>query len=184
MTSSGNPNGRPARMRACALGAGVALGLCTLIPASGFAKAFITQPGNIPPGDIQLTPFLGLGFDNFVEVGFVGSWLVVPHGFIPPLNNSIHAEGAVFHDLAGRDPTGFVGGRMRWDFHLHPKWTAYGAPGFGVRFGDADRHTGLQVTGVVGGFFHMSPTLSLRAESDVIMAYRHSGVRGGLTFHL
>lgn len=155
-----------------------------VVPTLAVAKPFITQAGQIPAGDLQLSPLLGAGYDNFVEVGFVASWLVVPHGFIPPLNNSVHAEAAVFQDVAGRDPTGSVGGRMRWDFHLHPKWTAYGAPGFAIRFGDKDRHTGLQITGVVGGFFHMTPKISLRAESDAIVHYDHAGLRGGITFHL
>ncbi|MCA2959525.1 MAG: hypothetical protein IOD12_04685 [Silvanigrellales bacterium] len=171
-------------LRSSVTSMGLAVGACGFAPHLAFAKAFITQPGNIPAGRIQLSPFLGLGFNNFVEAGLVGSWLVVSHGFIPALNNSVHAEGAVFQDLAGRHRTGSLGGRMRWDFHLLPNWTAYGAPGFAVRFGDSDVHTGPEITGVVGGFFHMSPSLSLRAETDVIGHYGHTGVRGGVTFHL
>ena len=155
-----------------------------LLPAAALAKAFITQGGNIPRGQIYLSPMLGLGFDNFVEAGFAGSYMLVPHGFVPQINNSVHAEGTVFQDLAGRDRTGAFGGRMRWDFHPHPQWSPYAAPGFAFRFGDDDRHTGLEVTGVVGGFFHVNESISLRAETDLVGFYDHTGIRGGVAFRL
>jgi hypothetical protein len=146
------------------------------------AAPFIRQAGNIPKGQTSVSPLAGVGFDNFVELGVAVSFLIVPHGFVPPINNSVHGEAVAFFDVAGRDPTGFVGGRMRWDFHLHPKWSAFGAPGFGVRFGDDDRHTGAELTGVVGGFFHIDDAISLRAETDVVHVFDHAGLRGGVTF--
>ena len=157
---------------------------CALsVSSQALAQAFI-QGQTIPKGDVGLTPFFGIGFDDYVELGFAASFLVVPHGFIPPINNSVSVEAAIFQDVAGRDRTGFVGGRMRWDFHLHPQWSVYAAPGAGVRFGDDDRHTGAEITGDMGGFFHLNDTVSLRGEVGLGDWYDHGGLRAGVTFRL
>jgi hypothetical protein len=155
--------------------------LALFVGEKAWAKPFIAE-GSTPPGDVYLTPMVGVGFDEFLEIGFAGSFLVAREGFIPPVNESVHVEGALFQDVVGEDPTGSIGARMRWDFHFHPKWTVYGAPGVAVRYGDADRGTGLRLTGNVGGFYHLDEGLSLRAESDVVGHGRHFGVRGGVSF--
>ena len=178
-----------------------ALATCTLAVcalsalASPCARADAYILGQtIPKGDIGLTPFLGVGYYDYAELGFAASFLLVPHGFIPPINNSVHAEATIFQDIIGRSATGAIGGRMRWDFHLHPQWSVYAAPGFGVRYGDRnrsgdrygdhDRDVGAEITGDIGGFFHLNETVSLRAEASAGSWYDHGGLRAGVTFRI
>ena len=119
------------------------------------------------------------------EAGLKVSLQVAKHAFIPALNNSISAEAEVFqgtwNGFFGQSKSLFFGGSGRWDFHLAPKWTAYGAAGLQVEqkqtiadyeVNEREINPNLQI----GGMVIMSDNFRLRAEYD----YGHGSYRFGL----
>lgn len=146
------------------------------------AKPFITERGAIPKGRFYLTPLLGLTSHNVPELGLLGSFVIVENGFVPPINNSVSLEGGIFQDITDVNPVGSVVARMRWDFHPHPQWTGFVAPETAVYFGKHPDFRPFQINLILGGFFHISDTISLRAELDNGLNRFHDALRVGASF--
>lgn len=146
---------------------------------------FITDGGNPAPGTLLISPMIGQYALTGFEAGLKVSLQVAKHAFIPALNNSISAEAEVFqgtwNGFFGQSKSLFFGGSGRWDFHLAPKWTAYGAAGLQIEqkqtiadyeVNEREINPNLQI----GGMVIMSDNFRLRAEYD----YAHGSYRFGL----
>ena len=90
------------------------------------------------------------------------------------INNSVAVEGGVNSGILCADShcQGLmnVSAHLRWEFHVHPQWTAYVAPGAAVgevltRFGTDVKH-GLFVSPKIGAFWWLSESNALRLEYD------------------
>jgi hypothetical protein len=161
------------------------VGTFAAVPAFG---AYVMQPGQGVGGKFQISPMFGLSTFGDLDLGVVASYRFVDNGFIPFMNNSIFGELSFFHDVVSSYPYGGLGVRMRWDFNLHPRWTAYAAPATEFYFGrgveEYDKGRVYDFVGYVGGFFHVNESISLRSEFVLTGRYRKQGVRAGVTFQL
>lgn len=152
-------------------------------------KRYITDGGNPAPGRILVTPMVGTYALSGLEMGVKGSLRILDHGFVPALNNSVSVEAEVFkgtwHGPFGKNESMFYGALGRWDFHLAPKWTAYGAAGLlqerrqTVADYDVDEVT-TELNIQVGGMMIMTDNFRLRAEWD----YAHASLRFGAVLAL
>jgi hypothetical protein len=133
-------------------------------------------------GKTYLSPLLAIGFDDFLSVGGAASYLLEPNGFVSSINNSLHVEGLVLGDLVGDYRVVTLGGRLRWDFHFHPQWTVFGAPGFRVH--SARRKSGSAAGAALdfGGFYHLNQNWSLRAETSFIWFDNRSAILAGASY--
>ncbi len=146
---------------------------------------YITDGGNPAPGAILISPMVGQYALTGFEVGLKVSMQVAKHAFIPALNNSVSVEAEAFqgtwNGFFGQSKSLYFGGSGRWDFHLAPKWTAYGAAGLQVEqkqtiadyeVNEREINPNIQI----GGMFVISENFRLRAEYD----YAHGSYRFGL----
>jgi hypothetical protein len=121
-----------------------------------------------PQADWMVSPMIGVFPFAAVEIGAKGSHEFVPDGFIEALNDSVSGEVSFFYGKYRGDTSSYFSGNMRWDFHLVPEWTVFGAPGLSVRHRDGEDNDGIpRVSFQVGGFWNIQPNLALRADIDV-----------------
>jgi hypothetical protein len=151
--------------------------------SAAHAKAFIREVGNIPAGGNEVTPMIGSGADE-TEIGAKFGWRIHDRGFVPMLNSSLTAEGAVF--VCNLFGTKFMtmAPLLRWDFHVHPMWTVYASGGIELNvplendnYGNRDRMS-TDVDVAIGSFWHVADHSDLRGEIDAT----HSSLRVGWTF--
>lgn len=133
------------------------------------SRYFIKQVGNMPQGDIDLTTYIGSAGVNGFGLGVLGGMRLTRNGFISKLNNSVSAEGGVFYGSnCWRHSCYSITGHARWDFHIHPMWTAYGAGGFSL--GNASVFSNHNDTPVfspdtkIGAFLRASQDIIIRLE--------------------
>lgn len=125
-----------------------------------------------PMADTVVSPMIGMSrllLPVPDQVGAKVSIEVAPNGFIRALNDSVSAEAGGFIGRYLGDPVLYMIGSMRWDFHLHPDWTVFGAPGLAIRriSDDDDDEVFPIVSMAVGGFYNFQDNLALRAEVDL-----------------
>jgi hypothetical protein len=153
------------------------------LAGSGFGKAHITQLGNIPKGSSEVTPMIGSGYFDF-EMGAKFGWRVSDEGFLPMLNDSINAEGSVFLCDVFGSTFMTAAPLMRWNFHVHERWTVYPEAGIELQIpleDDANgdrRRMSASVNLVIGGLWHYEEGMDLRGEIDL----DHSALRIGWAF--
>ena len=146
---------------------------------------FITDGGNPSPGTLLISPMVGQYALTGFEAGLKVSLQVAKHAFIHALNNSVSVEAEVFqgtwNGFFGQSKSLFFGGGGRWDFHLAPKWTAYGTAGLQIEqkqtiadyeVNERELNPNLQI----GGMLIMNENFRFRAEYD----YSHGSYRFGL----
>jgi hypothetical protein len=154
-----------------------------VVPTTIAARPYIRQIGAVPKGETSVTPMVGIGADG-AELGVKGGYRLSDNGFVPVINNSVSIEGACFLSEIGDGTMLAIAPLLRWDFHLHPQWTAYASGGLEVRFatgGDRDdnrRSSGSRVDIAGGGVWHMNPDFDLRGEVDLA----HDSLRAGVEF--
>lgn len=153
---------------------GLAFGMHgTRAPAETVKSHFIKNDAP-PAGDMTITPMIGTMRLSGLELGVKASFQPFPHGFIPPINDSVSFEGGLLQGMGNDITRTLFSFSMRWDFHLIPSWTVYAAPGLGYenihfrgdksyRADDSDIGPALSI----GGFFNFAPTQALRLEFDV-----------------
>jgi hypothetical protein len=148
-------------------------------------KRYITD-GNPAPGRFLISPMVGNYALSGFEYGVKASGRILDRGFVPALNNSVSLEGEVFkgtwHGFWGKSESLYVAALGRWDFHLHPSWTVYGAAGIlhermqtvaDIPVDDTETELDVQV----GGMFVITDNVRLRAEWDESRAsFRFGGV--------
>ena len=147
-------------------------------------RPYIRQTGANPRGEFDVTPFVGSVRGRGFSLGVLGGYRFVQNGFISTLNNSVSAEAGLTLGnscLSSRCHDVFiVSGNMRWDFHVHPKWTVYGAPGLALgtasSWDSPNARTGLFLAPKVGAFFWLSDRNALRFEHDVNFESHRFGV--------
>ncbi len=160
--------------------------LSALVSFTGTATAatpYLRQNGNAPKVEYDVTPYVGIYGLNGPALGVFAAYRVAPNGFIAALNNSVSVEGGL---NAGTDCDGSdcqniftVSAHMRWDFHLHPNWSAYAAPGIevGSERGmghDSVRH-GLFAAPKAGGMWWLHQGGAIRFEVDPLMGVHRIG---------
>ncbi len=91
---------------------------------------------------------------------------IVPHGFVPDINNLVSIEGAigpVF--LSGVTATAYSA-HLRWDFIKDSTWTFYGLGGVGGNMMSVNSVSRFEMTPRfgMGAFFRLSDLIRGRAE--------------------
>ncbi|MCX6125798.1 MAG: hypothetical protein NTV34_13780 [Proteobacteria bacterium] len=148
------------------------------------SRPYIRQTGASQRGEFDVTPFIGSIPGRGFSLGVLGGYRFVQSGFISTLNNSVSAEAGLTLGnscLSSRCHDVFiVSGNMRWDFHVHPKWTVYGAPGLALgtasSLDSSSVRTGLFLDPKVGAFFWLSKRNALRFEHDVNFESHRVGI--------
>ena len=156
----------------------IVLVLLSLSAVTAFARSGRTveehflKSDDSPMADTVISPMIGVSrllLPVPDQVGAKISIELVPNGFIRALNDSVSAEAGGFFGRYLGDPVLYLIGGMRWDFHLHPEWTVFGAPGLAIRrIADDDDDEALPLVSMaVGGFYNFQDNLALRAEVDL-----------------
>ncbi len=170
----------------------------TLLALPAAAQSTIKTPGARAPYVLELEPhFLvgpidppGFHSGQGFGAGFRGSLLILPEGFIAPLNDSVGIGiGADYLHYAGDDegarrtceryepaPGGVPvcvetsGGDsdylylpvvMQWNFYLHRRWSVFGEPGIAPYLVDFDELRFQPFVFYAGGRFHFSDAVTL-----------------------
>ena len=129
-----------------------------------------------PPG-----PAYGTG----IGVGFRGTVIVVPNGFVPTINNSIgigfgadwvhYGSGGRSNCVVDQGPSGIRSCDtdsvselwfpvvMQWNFYLSREWSVFGEPGLAVRYQSVPgaRNVNVDPQLYVGGRWHFSDQMTL-----------------------
>lgn len=151
-------------------------------------KRYITD-GRPANGNILISPMIGNFAFTGTEYGVKASVRILDRGFVPALNNSVSVEGEVFkatwRTFWGESQSTLYGVTGRWDFHLHPQWTVYGAAGLIQEHQQtiADipvEDSNTAVTIQVGGMMVLTDNFRLRAEWDDL----HGAARFGAVLAL
>ncbi len=162
--------------------------LAALLAVLAAPDAHAYEPGTIQDAGAHQRPqmlsfFLGLpygyggcGFFNGpggcgFPVGLsVRYYIPILHeGFIPPANDSFGIEFGADLALYTRNGYFFLGipVEARWDFHFHQKFQAYvkAGLGLGIHGGPNNGYAGIYFTTGLGLLFHITESVSLRAEA-------------------
>lgn len=123
----------------------------------------IKRPGDHPQYLFEAEPHGLIGFGGpFKErghghlgVGFRGTFVIVPNGFVKTINNSV---GITFGaDMFFDEQRLFIPVAMQWNFWLSTHWSVFGEPGVGFTTKGDVLHPIL----MAGGRFHFSDTVAL-----------------------
>lgn len=150
------------------------------------SRPLIRQPGHAPAGDLDITAYLTSVTFYGAGIGGMAGYRIIKHGFIPPINNSVSLEGGLMLITScGFGSCMVWSGDMRWDFHVHPLWTVYGAAGLNIiQLESSSRGhyfgTDVDLDSKLGAFFRFNKDLLLRLEYAPAV-YSH---RVGLTWVL
>jgi hypothetical protein len=136
---------------------------------AGSDNALIRQAGHPPEGENDVTGYVGTVAATGVGIGVLAAHRIHSNAFIPKLNNSLSAEiGLMLGNNCFGHSCRDVSGHLRWDFHVHPKWTAYGAGGIDIGnstvFSHDDDAPILAPDVKVGAFYRMDRDWILRLE--------------------
>lgn len=162
----------------------ILLGMLAMVITDGaMARSRVRQhfieSNTSPRADWVVSPMVGVFPFAAVELGGKVSHEFVPDGFIDAINDSISGEASLFVGKYRGDSSSYIAGNMRWDFHLVPEWTVFGAPGISVRQVEGeDNDTFPRVSFQLGGFWNIQPNLALRADVDL----EDVNPRGGISF--
>ena len=157
--------------------------MVSLSKRAAASTPYLRQNGNAPKVEYDVTPYVGTYGLNGPALGVFAAYRVAPNGFIAALNNSVSVEGGL---NAGSDCDGddcanvfTVSAHMRWDFHLHPNWTAYAAPGVEVGSGRGIGHGsvrhGLFPAPKAGGMWWLHQGGAIRFEVDPLEGVHRVG---------
>lgn len=146
------------------------------LQANAWANPYIRTPGGTQAHDFSAAPMVGISGHHGIEIGAKGDFLLVNPGFIPMLNNSVYLEGSVF--LAARHGF-FVAPALRWDFHIHPQWTVYGAGGIEANLNGEEHDDDASILFAAGALWRIpGKGFLLRGEVDAA----HGAARVGPVF--
>lgn len=134
-------------------------------------------------GPVSLSPMIGGASVFGFTYGGKAAYRILNLGFLDKVNDQVSVEVSAFKGSIYLVDTLYMSANMRWDFQFANRYTAYVAPGIAYikvmniptwlfqGFG-----TGLSLQ--IGGFWHYSDTIALRAEFDS----GDSSLRFGSTF--
>ena len=132
------------------------------------------------PGELSVMGYLpwyyGFGFGVTARYAIP----IVHDGFIPTINNSVTIEPGLAIEYATYSGfsytliTPYVVGA--WNFYFSDQWRAYGGIGAGFHVGGDYGGSRVYIDPVVGGYYKLNPSLSLRGEVG------YGGPKFGLSF--
>lgn len=121
------------------------------------AQNLIKREGAHPSYATELEPHLGFDLPDGVGMGLRATFNVADQGFIRRLNDSVGVGVGADLGLQG-DSRLILPVVMQWNFWFTPQWSAFGEPGFALRF---ERRTRPDVHLAVGGRLNFNDDLAL-----------------------
>jgi hypothetical protein len=135
----------------------VLVSILVLLPSVASAQSVIRREGAHPAYATEVEPHVIVEVPEGLGVGARLSFNVADQGFINRLNDSV-AVGVGGDVALQRNRELIIPVVMQWNFWFTPKWSAFGEPGFALRFSHKNRvhpHIG------VGGRYMLTDSVAL-----------------------